>query len=152
MGTKLINICLQQYKLNKFRMTGCIMKPNWLSDARLIPDEVMSYLRKIAVNAVNEKGYRPEDVIGILGLSRSCIYDWMNRFRDHGYDGLDTQKAPGAEPVVTKVMDDWLKETVLNSTPEDFEYDTHLWTCDLLAELLSKYYGVDVIGETVNHH
>jgi hypothetical protein len=28
------------------------MKPTWLSDARLIPDEVMSYLRKIAVNAV----------------------------------------------------------------------------------------------------
>ena len=68
MGTKLINICLQQYKLNRFRMTGCIMKPNWLSDARLIPDEVMSYLRKIAVYAVNEKGYSPEDVINILGL------------------------------------------------------------------------------------
>ncbi|WP_295400608.1 IS630 family transposase [uncultured Thiocystis sp.] len=128
------------------------MKPNWLSDARLIPDEIMSYLRKIAVNAVNEKGYSPEDVVDILGLSRRCIYDWMNRFREHGYDGLDTKKAPGAEPVVTKAMDDWLKETVLNSTPEDFGYDTNLWTCDLLAELLSKYDGVDVIGETVNHH
>jgi len=96
----------------------------------------MSYLRKIAVNAVNEKGYSPEDVIGILGLSRRCIYDWMNRFRDHGYDGLDTQKAPGAEPVVTKVMDDWLKETVLNSTPEDFGYDTNL--CSTLAIFASE--------------
>ncbi|MEA1052686.1 hypothetical protein U5801_23160 [Lamprobacter modestohalophilus] len=33
------------------------MKPDWLSDARLIPDEVMSYIRKIAVNAVKEKNF-----------------------------------------------------------------------------------------------
>lgn len=128
------------------------MKPDWLSDARLIPDEVMSYLRKIAVYAVKEKGYSPEDVIDIFGISRSCIYDWMNRYSNHGYDGLDTKKAPGATPIVTKAMDDWLKETVLTSTPENFGYDTHLWTCDLLAELLSNRYGVNVIGETVNHH
>ena len=39
------------------------MKPDWLSDGRLIPDEVMSYLRKIAVHAVEEMGCSPEDVI-----------------------------------------------------------------------------------------
>ncbi|MGV0982889.1 MAG: IS630 family transposase [Polynucleobacter sp.] len=128
------------------------MKPDWLSDARLIPDEVMSYLRKIAVHAVLEKGYSPESVIDALGLSRSCIYDWLNRFKGGGYESLDTKKAPGATPVLTSDMDDWLKQTVLNSTPEDFGYDTHLWTCDLLATLLSNHVGVDVIGETVNHH
>ncbi|WP_157726415.1 hypothetical protein [Imhoffiella purpurea] len=47
------------------------MKPKWLSDARLIPDDVMSYLRKIAVRAVEESGYSPEDVIKIFGFSRS---------------------------------------------------------------------------------
>jgi len=30
------------------------MKTDWMSDARLIPDETMSYLRKIAVRAVRE--------------------------------------------------------------------------------------------------
>lgn len=56
-------------------MTWCIMIPNWLSDARLIPDDVMSYLRKIVICAVNEKSYSPEDVLDILGLSRTCIYE-----------------------------------------------------------------------------
>lgn len=128
------------------------MKPDWLSDARLIPDEVMSYLRKIAVQAVTEQGHSPEAVIAILGLSRSCIYDWLNRFRDHGYDGLDTKKAPGAQPIVTQEMDEWLKKTILTSTPEDFGYDSNLWTCKLLAELLSNRYGINVMAETVNHH
>ena len=128
------------------------MKPNWLSDARLIPDEVMDYIRKIAVRAVEENGYSPEDVIRVLGLSRSTIYEWLKRFRAHGYEGLDTKKAPGASPLVTEEMDIWLKETVLESTPEDFGCDTTLWTCDLLAQLLAERYGVQVIGETINHH
>jgi transposase len=128
------------------------MKPNWLSDARLIPDKVMSYLRKIAVHAVVENHYSPEDVIKIFGFSRSVIYDWLKRYEKDGYGGLDTKKAPGVSPIVTEEMDVWLKQTILDSTPEDFGYDTALWTCDLLAELLSERYGVRVIGETVNHH
>jgi transposase len=128
------------------------MKPEWLSDARLIPDEVMDYLRKIAVHAVEENGHSPEQVIKILGLSRGTIYDWLKRFRAHGYAGLDTKKAPGAEPIVTEEMDAWLKRTVLESSPEDVGYDTTLWTCDLLAEVLKERFGVQVIGATVNHH
>ena len=128
------------------------MRPNWLSDARLIPDEVMDYLRKIAVRAVEENGHSPEDVIKILGFSRSTIYEWLNRFHAHGYAGLDTKKAPGAPPIVTDEMDAWLKQVVLESSPEDFGYDTTLWTCDLLAQLLSERYGVQVVGATINHH
>lgn len=128
------------------------MKPNWLSDARLIPDEVMSYIRKIAVHAVEENHYSPEDVIKIFGFSRSVMYEWLKRFREGGYAALDTKKAPGVQATVTDEMDAWLKNTVLGSTPEDFGYDTALWTCDLLAKLLSDQYGVNVIGSTINHH
>jgi transposase len=128
------------------------MKPRWLSDARYIPDEVMGYLRKIAVHAVEENGYSPEDVIKIFGFSRGTIYDWLKRFRQDGYAGLDSKKAPGAVPEVTAEMDAWLKQTVLEQTPEDFGYDTMLWTCDLLAQLLAERFGVQVVGATINQH
>jgi transposase len=128
------------------------MKPNWLSDGRLIPDEVMSYLPKIAVHAVEEHHFSPEDVTKMLGLSPSTIYAWLKRYREQGYAGLDTKKAPGAPPLVTEEMDAWLKRTVLDAPPEDFGYDTPLWTCDLLAELISERYGVHVIGATINQH
>ena len=49
------------------------MKARWLSDARKIPDEVMNYLRRIAVRAVEEKGHSPELIAEILGISRSSI-------------------------------------------------------------------------------
>ncbi|MFZ1574402.1 MAG: hypothetical protein WAT36_04035, partial [Chromatiaceae bacterium] len=107
------------------------MKPHGLSDARLIPDDRMGYLRKIATQAVKEKGYSPEDVTYMLSFSRSGIYDWLNRVSQYGHDGLDTKKAPGAPPMVTKEMDYLLKTTILNATPEDLGYDAPLWTGDL---------------------
>ena len=128
------------------------MKPQWLSDARLIPDEVMSYLRKIAVCAVQENGYSPEVVIKILGLGHSCIYDWLKRFRENGYDGLDTKKAPGSTACVTPEIEAWLKLVIIDSEPEDFGYDTTLWTCGLLAELVKENFGIQVVPETINHH
>lgn len=128
------------------------MKPNWMSDARQIPDEVMTYLRHIAVCAVNEKDYSPEEVADVFGISRSSIYDWLHRFKIDGYEGLKTRKAPGAPPVVTGDMDQWLKKTIIELTPEDFGYDTQLWTCDILADLLTAHFGITVIGATVNQH
>lgn len=131
---------------------GQIMKPNWMADARQIPDEVMTYLRQLAVCAVNEKGHLPEEVADVFGISRGVVYDWLHRFKLDGYDGLKTRKAPGAPPMITGDMDEWLKKTIIESTPEDFGYDTQLWTCDILATLLTAYFGIHVIGATVNQH
>jgi len=128
------------------------MKPAWLDDARLIPDEVMSYIRMIAVHAVRDNGFSPEDVSELLGISRSSVYAWLKRFKSEGYEGLETKKAPGAEPVVTAEMDSWLKQTVLETTPEAFGYDTPLWTCALLAEVLAERFGVEVGGAAINAH
>ena len=53
------------------------MNAIWLSDFRKIPDEVMSYLRRMAVRAVEDNHHSPELIADILGISRSCIYDWL---------------------------------------------------------------------------
>jgi hypothetical protein len=53
---------------------------------------------------------------------------------------------------MTTSMDAWLKTTVIKATPESFGYDTALWTCDILRELLFKCYHTQVVGATVDHH
>jgi transposase len=53
------------------------MNAEWMLDARKIPDEVMNYLRRIAVQAVEEKHYSPEVAADFLNISRSSIYDWL---------------------------------------------------------------------------
>lgn len=128
------------------------MNATWLSDFRQIPDDVMNYLRRIAVRAVEENHHSPELIASIFGISRSCIYDWLRWYREGGETALDTQSAPGAAPVLTPEMDRWLKDTILTSTPVDHGYDTELWTLEILVELLRQRFGVWVADSTVALH
>jgi transposase len=104
------------------------------------------------VRAVVEFGWSPEDVYEVFGISRSSLYDWLDKFRRGGYEAFETRVAPGAKPLITPQMDDWLKGTVLSCDPSDYGYDTPLWTCEILAALLAQEFGVRVIAATVNAH
>ena len=128
------------------------MNATGLSDFRKIPDEVMNYLRRMAVRAVEDNHHSPELIADILGISRSCIYDWLRGYRAGGEAALDTRLAPGADPVITPEMDRWLKATILNSTPVEQGYDTELWTLQILVELLQRRFGVWVADSTVALH
>src|ERR671922_2246767 len=128
------------------------MNEEWLVDGRKIPDEVMGYIRKIAVQAVRENGQSPEVVAKILNFNRSCIYEWLKKYDEGGYEALESRKPPGAKPVITREMEVWLEERGLNSTPVQHGYDTNLWTRDILAERLKKGFGVSVSGLSVSLH
>lgn len=60
------------------------MKAEWLFDARKIPDEVMNYLRRIAVRSVEEQHHSPELIAAIFGISRSFIHAWLRAYRERG--------------------------------------------------------------------
>jgi transposase len=128
------------------------MSDEWLSDGRKIPDDVMSYFRKLAVCAIRKKRFSPEIVSEILGFSRSSVYEWLDKFDRGGYEALETHTAPGAEPKVTPEIEEWIKDVVLESTPMDHGYDTVLWTSKILVELIWQEFGVSVKGNTVSMH
>jgi transposase len=124
----------------------------WLLDGRQIPDEVMGYIRKMAVHAIRERGESPEIVARIFNFNRSCIYRWLKQYDEGGYAALESRMAPGASPLITQEMDEWLKQTVLNRTPVEFGYATMLWTCAILADLLQKEFAITVTGCAVSLH
>jgi len=128
------------------------MSDEWMDDARKIPDPAMDILRKIGVRAIIEKGFSPALVAEVIGISQSAVYNWLNRYDDGGYSALDTRSSPGAPCIIDDAMDWWLSYTVKHRTPEDFGYDTGLWTRDILAEILNKEFGVTVGGSTVSLH
>lgn len=128
------------------------MNDEWLADGRKIPDEVMSYFRKRAVQAIRERKQSPEVVAAVFGFNRSSIYEWLRNYDQGGYPALETRNPPGADPLITPTIEHWLKETVLNSTPVHHGYDTRLWNRELLAELIQKTFDVKVDGSTVSLH
>lgn len=128
------------------------MDMNWLTDGRKIPDDVMHYMRIMAVRAIRVLGISPETVALAYGFHHSCIYRWLNQYDEGGYDALESKVPPGAELVIVPEMDEWMKNAVLEKTPIDFGYDTNLWTCHILAELLKKQFNVTVNDSTVGLH
>jgi transposase len=112
----------------------------------------MGYIRKMAVHAIRERGESPEIVAQIFDFNRSCIYRWLKQYDEGGYAAWESRMPPGASPLITEEMDEWLKQTVLNRTPVDFGYDTTLWTCALLADLLQKEFAITVTGGAVSLH
>jgi transposase len=128
------------------------MNLDWLADGRKIPDEVMYYIRVMAVNSIRVLGQSPEVIAKAYNFNRACIYRWLRHYDEGGFAALESETPPGAQPLVTGEMDEWLKQTVLNKSPVDFSYDTNLWTCGILAELLKKGFGVTVSDSAVRLH
>jgi transposase len=128
------------------------MNQEWMSDARKIPDDVMDYIRRIAVHAVVDQHESPERIAAIFHIHRSAIYKWLKWFHRDGDQALDTRKAPGASPIITPKIDRWLKRTILHSTPADHGYDTELWTLNIIAGLVKSKFGVQVYESTIANH
>lgn len=128
------------------------MTNEWLNDARKIPDEAMSYIRKLAVRAITDGRFRPTLVASVLNISTSAIYEWLDHYKKGGYDALDTRLAPGAEPRITREMDERIKAIVLKENPTAYGYDTQLWTCNIVAEVIEKIFLVKVLPSTVYVH
>jgi len=87
-----------------------------------------------------------------LNFNRHCIYDWLRLYDEGGYSALESISAPGAKELITPELDNGLKASILNKTPVDFGYDTYLWTCPILVELLKKEFNVIVGESTVRLH
>ena len=97
------------------------MTPEWLEDGRKVPDDVMYYIRKMAVYyAVRVLGQSPEKVAEAYNFDRSCIYRWLKQYDGGGFEALESHMPSGSDPIITKATDDWMKQAVLDSTPADF--------------------------------
>jgi transposase len=128
------------------------MNFDWLNDGRKIPDDVMYYIRVMAVHAIRVLGQSPEVIAKAYNFNRACIYRWLKQYDGGGFAALESEMPAGAQPLVTREMDEWLRQRVLKQNPVDFGYDTNLWTCEILAELLKKEFGVTVSDSAVRLH
>ena len=128
------------------------MENGWLNDYRKTPDQVMNYIRKIAVRAGVDFEIPVDRVAQVFGIAPSAVYAWIKRYDKDGYLGLETGSAPGAKPIITKEIEEWLRHVVLNTVPADHGFETSLWTCDIMRRLLNMEFGIDVQISSISNH
>lgn len=110
-------------------------------DGRKISHEAREEIRIRAVMRV-EAGESPEDVIRTLGFHRSCIYEWLARYRENGIEGLRYQKIPGAKPKLSGPQLKKLYRIVSDKNPLQLKFEFALWTRDMVGELIWREFGV----------
>lgn len=110
-------------------------------DGRKLKHVTREEIRIRAVNRV-EAGESPEVVIKALGFHRSCIYQWLAKYREGGIDALKTRKIPGRPPKLTGKQLEQLYKIITDKTPIQLKFEFALWTRDMIRELIRDRFGV----------
>lgn len=122
-----------------------------MEDNRSLDHKTLEQIRFRAVAAVL-RGHSPETVIDVLGFNRGSIYAWLDRYHKGGWEALRARPLAGRPDTLDEAAKQWLKETVLQTTPEAWGYNRALWTRAILAELIEQRFEVKLSKITVGRY
>jgi transposase len=88
-------------------------------------------------------GESPELVISTPGFSRSCIYDWLAKYREGGLRmALEPKPVPGRPRKLSPPQLQWLSRTLIEKNPLQLRFEFALWTRAMIRELIKEQFGV----------
>ena len=67
-----------------------------LAGGRKIPDDVICFTRRMAVNTIRMLGQSPEKIAEAHNFDRSCIYRWLKQYDEVGFEALESTMPLGA--------------------------------------------------------
>jgi len=110
-------------------------------DGRRLSHKTREEIRIMAVQRV-EDGESPEDVVRALGFHRSCIYDWLAKYREGGIEALRTKRIPGRPPKLNGRQLKRIYDLVTRKNPLQLQFEFALWTRRMVRELIRREFGV----------
>lgn len=110
-------------------------------DGRRISHEALEEIRIRAVRRVLDGEY-PEEVIKTLGFHRSCIFDWLARYREGGLDALRAKKLEGRPRKLDGAQMARLYDIITLKNPRQLQLDFGLWTRKLVREIIQREFKV----------
>src|SRR2546430_12453782 len=100
-----------------------------------------------------DAGESAEEVAERLRVSRQAVYNWTIRFQRRGELDISARVADGprsGRPRTAHGIIDPLIEELLDRNPEDFGYNSTIWTASLLAHYQLEECGIEVSCDSVS--
>lgn len=110
-------------------------------DARKLNRRTLEEIRIRAVKQV-QSGESPEVVIAALGMSRSCIYDWLASYRSGGWDALKARHVIGRPRLINGKQMAWIYKSISGGNPNQSRLPFALWTRPLIAQMIKDKFGI----------
>jgi len=101
-----------------------------------------------------DEGESVADVAELLHVSRQTVYNLMARFEQRSEHNLTARLADAARsgrPATAKGVIDPLIDSVIDSDPRDYGYNSTVWTADLLRHYLSDIHQEEVSLRSVGY-
>ena len=100
-------------------------------------------LEAIRLRAVDlaEQGWSPDEIADVLDRSLRSVQRWLKAAREEGVDALRGKPHAGAAPKLTADQREDLRQRLLEGALAA-GFDTDLWTCPRVWQLIQDVYGV----------
>lgn len=97
--------------------------------------------RRLRALSLLGEGLLPAEVARRVGVDRRSVRRWKSAARRRGEAGVRAKPAPG-RPCRLTSKDKRRLEALLLKGPQAAGYDTDLWTCPRVAEVIAQRFGV----------
>ena len=118
-------------------------------DGRTLDHKTLEHLRITAVRRVMEDGEAPSVVINSMGLCRTTIYKWLDKYEDEGWDALVEKIASGPEPKLNEKQRQRVKRWIVGKDPRQYGFEFGLWTRQIVADLIKEKMGISLCRTAV---
>ena len=98
--------------------------------------------RRLRALALLEEGLLPSEVARRVGVDRRSVRRWKAAARRRGAAGVRAKPTPGRPSKLTAQHKRRLEGLLLKGA-QAAGFDTELWTCPRVAELVQRRFGVD---------
>jgi transposase len=98
--------------------------------------------RRLRAFELKQQGWSQQRIAEALGVSKGAVSQWMKRARDGGgVQALKRRPAPGARPRLSEEQRARVPE-LLQRGAEAHGFRGEVWTCERVAEVIRKEFGV----------
>lgn len=125
-----------------------------LTDARQLPDVVLSALRLRALRGI-ELGFRECDLAQLLGVSRATVCHWWIAYQRGGLDAVPgdrTGRPQGSGRALTDEQADRVQRLIDANTPGRLGIAAALWSRRAVRDLIRQETGVALPVRTVGKY
>lgn len=112
-------------------------------DGRKLDHNTLEEIRIRAVKRV-EAGESLEAVIKAFGFHRSCIYDWIAKYREGGVEALRAKPLSGRPSKLNGKQLSWIYKTVVGKNPLQLKLPFALWTRAMVKDLIQREFDVNL--------
>jgi len=112
-------------------------------DGRKLSHSAREAIRIRAVQRILD-GESPEVIAKTLGYHRSAVYQWLNRYKADGFEGLKYQKIPGKQPTLSKAQKQKIFDIVTSKNPLQLKFAFALWTRAMVRDFILDQFGISI--------